>query len=111
MLLPTELGNDGTRRMLKTASILLIVAVCMGLAVYAATLSSQRSPAQLGVPAPTRLEHLLWLGTGVGVAGGLMAFLRRREVMTTAEIAVYVLMVVFGVVSAVARRIIFGRWR
>ena len=108
---PTEVDDEWTPRMLKTASILLIVAVGMGFAAYAARLSSKRSPPQLGSAAPTRLEYLLWAGTGVGVAGGLLAFLRRREVMSTAEIASYILMVVFGVASAVARRMIFGRWR
>lgn len=97
--------------MLKTVGVLLILVVGMGIAAYAATLSAKRSPAQFGSPAPTRLEYLLWAGTGVGVTGGLLAFLRRRDVMSTAEIAVYVLMVVVGVASAVARRIIFGRWR
>jgi hypothetical protein len=97
--------------MLKTVGVLLILVVGIGFAAYATRLSSQRSPAQVGAPAPARLEYVLFAGTGVGVAGVLLAFLRRREVMSTAEIAVYVLMVFVGVASAVARRLIFGRWR
>lgn len=97
--------------MLKTGSMLLIVAVGIGLAVYAARVTSQRSPAQLGSPAPTRLEYLLWAGTAVGIAGALLAFLRRREVLSTVEIAVYSLMGFVGLASAIARRMIFGRWR
>lgn len=97
--------------MLKTVGVLLILVVGIGFAAYATMLSSQRSPAHWDGPAPARLEYLLFAGTGVGVAGALLAFLRRRDAMSTAEIAIYVLMVVVGVASAVARRIIFGRWK
>lgn len=97
--------------MLKTVAIVLMVLVGIGFAAYVTRLSCQLSPAQVGSPAPTRLEYLLFTGTGLGLAGALLAFLRRREVMSTAEIAVYLVMVVIGVASAVSRRMIFGRWR
>lgn len=62
-------------------------------------------------PEPTRLEWLLFVGTAVGIFGGFLWFSRRYAFTGPVEIAVYVLMILVGAASIIARLLIFRRWR
>jgi hypothetical protein len=57
------------------------------------------------------LEWILYAGTCLALFGAFALYVRRSATVSTTEYLVYGAMIAAGITSAVARRLIFGRWK